>query len=40
MFAEANVSALANFQAPDLEQRARSLFRRMSSGRATSCSCR
>jgi hypothetical protein len=34
LFAEANVSALADDEAPDLEQRARSMFRRMSSGHA------
>lgn len=34
LFAEANVSALADYQGPDLEQHARSLFRRMSSGHA------
>lgn len=34
LFAEANVSELADYQGPDLEQRARSMFRRMSSGHA------
>jgi len=34
LFAEANVSALADYQGPDLEQHARALFRRMSSGHA------
>jgi len=34
LFAEANVSALAEYQEQDLEQRARSLFRKMSSGHA------
>lgn len=34
LFAEANVSALAEYQGPDLEQYARNLFRRMSSGHA------
>jgi hypothetical protein len=34
LFAEANVSALAEYQGPDLEQYARTLFRRMSSGHA------
>lgn len=34
LFAESNVSALADYQGPDLEQHARALFRRMSSGHA------
>jgi len=34
LFAEANVSALADYAGPDLEQRARSVFREMSSGHA------
>ncbi|MFY7927294.1 MAG: AAA family ATPase [Oligoflexus sp.] len=34
LFAEANVSALSDYQGPDLQERARELFGRMSSGHA------
>jgi hypothetical protein len=34
LFAEANVSALADYEGADLEQRARALFRKLSSGHA------